>query len=61
MDFVSNYTKAKTFRQKVKCFIAKMLGGRVVTPLGRIVLLQKDYAKLAINTGNEDMAQIGDC
>ena len=55
MDFVSRYAKAETFKEKVKCFIAKVLGAHVVTPLGRIMLLPKDYNRLAIATGNEDM------
>ena len=55
MDFVSGYAKAETFKEKIKCFIAKMLCGQVVTPLGRIMLLPKDYERLAIATGNEDV------
>lgn len=55
MDFVSSYAKAKTFKEKLMCFIAKMLGGHVITPLGRIMLLPADYDRLAIATGNEDM------
>jgi len=55
MDFISSYVKAKTFKEKAKCFIARMIGGRVVTPLGRIMLLSADYDRLAIVTGNEDM------
>ncbi len=55
MDFVSSYAKAETFKEKAICFIAKMLCGHVVTPLGRIMLLPKDYNRLAITTGNEDM------
>lgn len=55
MNFVLSYVKAKTFKGKVKCFIARMIGGHVVTPLGRIMLLPADYDRLAIATGNEDM------
>lgn len=55
MDFVSSHAKAETFKEKAKCFIAKILCGHVVTPLGRIMLLPKDYNRLAISTGNEDM------
>ena len=55
MNFVASYAKAETFKEKAKCFIAKMLCGHVVTPLGRIMLLPKDYNRLAITTGNEDM------
>ena len=55
MDFVSNYAKARTFKEKVKCFIAKIVGGHVITPIGRIMLLPKDYDRLAMATGNEDM------
>lgn len=45
MTIIDNYKCAKTFRDKVKCLIAKFLGAKVVTPLGRIVLLPKDYAR----------------
>ena len=55
MDFVSRFTKAKTFKEKVKCFIAKMLRGYVVTPLGRIMLLPSEYNRLAMVTGNKDL------
>ncbi len=55
MDFVSRYAKAETFKEKAKCFIAKVLHAHVITPLGRIMLLPKDYNRLAIATGNEDM------
>ena len=55
MDFVLSYAKAETFKEKAKCFIAKMLCGHVVTPLGRIMLLPAEYNRLAIATGNEDM------
>lgn len=54
-DFVRTYTKAKTFKEKVMCFTAKILRAKVVTPLGRIVLLPKDYNYLAVQTGNEDL------
>lgn len=55
MDFVARYTNAETFKEKVKCFLAKVLGAHVVTPLGRIMLLPEDYKKLAIETGNSDL------
>lgn len=55
MDFVTKYAKAETLKEKALCFIAKMLCGHVVTPLGRIMLLPADYDRLAIATGNEDM------
>lgn len=55
MDFVFNYVKARTFKEKVMCFIAQMLDGHVITPIGRIMLLPADYNRLAIATGNEDM------
>ena len=55
MDFVSRYVKAETFKEIAKCFIAKVLHAHVITPLGRIMLLPKDYNRLAIATGNEDM------
>ena len=55
MNFVLSYVKASTLKEKVECFIAKMIGARVVTPLGRIMLLPADYDRLAIATGNEDM------
>ncbi len=55
MAFIIRYTKAKTFKEKIMCFIAKVLGAHYVTPLGRIVLLPKDYCRLAILTGNEEL------
>jgi len=55
MSFVSNFTKALTVKQKAKCLIAKIFGGHVVTPLGRVMLLPKDYDALAIATGNKDV------
>ena len=54
-DFVTKYAKANTLKQKAICFVAKMLCGYAVTPLGRIMLLPKDYNRLAIATGNKDM------
>lgn len=45
MNFVERYKKADTFQEKCKCLIAKLLGAKVVTPLGRIVLLPSDYDK----------------
>lgn len=55
MDFVSRYAKARTFKEKAMCFIAKMLGAHFVTPIGRIMLLPADYNRLATATRNEDM------
>ena len=55
MEFVSSYKKARTFKEKVMCFIAQMLGARVITPIGRIMLLPADYDRLAIATGNGDI------
>ena len=55
MEFVSSYAKARTFKEKVMCFIAQMLGAHVITPIGRIMLLPADYDKLAIATGNGDI------
>ena len=55
MDFVASYVKAITFKENLKCFMAKMIGAHVVTPLGRIMLLPADYDRLAIATENEDM------
>lgn len=43
MDFIATYKCATTFSDKVKCWIAKLFGAKVVTPLGRIVLSPKDY------------------
>ena len=56
-DFVSTYTKADSISAVIKCYVAKALGGNVVTPLGRIVLLPKDYALLATITGNADLLE----
>ena len=55
MDFVATYAKAETVQDKIKCHIAKCLGAKVITPLGRIVLLPKDYCQMAIKTGNADL------
>lgn len=55
MDFVATYAKADTISDMIKCYIAKLLGAKVVTPLGRIVLLPKDYYMMAIKTGNADL------
>ena len=46
-EFIARYDIAETFRQKIKCIIAKLFGTHVVTPLGRIMLLPKDYRALA--------------
>ena len=53
MDFVFTYAKAETVSNKIMCYIAKVLRAKVVTPMGRIMLLPKDYEHLAIKTGNE--------
>lgn len=55
MDFVATYAKAETIQDKIKCHIAKCLGAKVVTPMGRILLLPKDYDQKAIETGNADL------
>ena len=55
MEFVSSYAKARTFKEKVMCFIAKRLGAHVITPIGRIMLLPTDYDRLAIATENRDI------
>ena len=55
MEFIATYTEAKTVSQKIKCIIAKILHAKVVTPLGRIMLLHEEYKRLAIETGNEDL------
>ena len=55
MDFVNTYAKAKGISQIVKCYFAKLLGAKVVTPLGRILLTPRDYRRIAIATGNSDM------
>ena len=55
MEFTTRYTKAETFKEKIMCFVAKVLGAHYVTPLGIIILLPKDYRRLAILTGNEDL------
>ena len=55
MDFLNTYTKAKGISQTVKCYFAKMLGAKVVTPLGRILLTSEDYRRIATATGNSDM------
>jgi len=46
IEFVERYVKANTFTEKFKCIIAKLLNAKVVTPLGRIVLLPQDYERL---------------
>lgn len=52
-DFVRTYTKPETLKEKAMCFVAKILRAKVVTPLGRIMLLPKDYNHIAVQTGNE--------
>lgn len=44
--FISTYKRANTIRHKIMCVIAKLTHGKVVTPLGRIVLLPKDYNRM---------------
>lgn len=46
IEFVRHYKEAETITEKIQCFIAKIFKARVVTPLGRIVLLPKDYDQL---------------
>jgi len=46
LEFELYYKKAETVTEKIQCFIAKIFKARVVTPLGRIVLLPKDYDQL---------------
>ena len=55
MNFVVAYTKAETLKDKVMCLIAKFIGANYVTPLGRIIILQNDYNKIAHLTGNDDL------
>ena len=55
MDFVQTYAKANSLSDIIKCHVAKILGAKVVSPLGRIVLLPKEYGRLAIITGNADL------
>ena len=43
MDLIATYKKAETFREKLMCYIAKLIGAKYVTPLGRIILLPSDY------------------
>lgn len=50
-EFISRYTKAETISECIRCYIAKALGAKVVTPLGRIKLLPNDYYDMAISLG----------
>lgn len=50
-EFISRYTKAESLSDYIKCYIAKALGAKVVTPLGRIRLLPNDYYALADRFG----------
>ena len=50
-EFISRYTKADTMADYIKCYIARALGAKVVTPLGRIKLLPNDYYDMAISFG----------
>lgn len=50
-EFISRYTKAETISDYIKCYIAKALGAKVVTPLGRIKLLPNDYYDMTISFG----------
>lgn len=51
INFVMTYAKAETVKEKAMCLIAKILHAKVVTPLGRIMLLPKDYNDLAVLYG----------
>lgn len=55
MNFVFTYAKAEIIQDKIKCHIAKCFGAKVVTPIGRILLLPKEYNLKAIETGNADL------
>lgn len=37
------YKKAETWKEKAWCWVAKLLHAKYVTPLGRIIILPKDY------------------
>lgn len=50
-DFIRRYAKAESLSDYIKCYIAKVLGAKVVTPLGRIKLLPNDYYALADKFG----------
>lgn len=50
-EFISRYTKAETISDYIKCYIAKALRAKVVTPLGRVKLLPNDYYALADRFG----------
>lgn len=50
-EFISRYTKAESLSDYIKCYIAKALGAKVVTPFGRIKLLPNDYYDMAISFG----------
>jgi len=50
-EFIARYTKAETLSDRIKCYVAKALGAKVVTPLGRIKLLPNDYYDMAISFG----------
>ena len=52
-DFVATYKKADNVSSKIKCVIAKFLHAKVVTPLGRIVLLPSDYDSMAKAYGDQ--------
>ena len=43
---IQRYKKAETICEKLMCVIAKITHGKVITPLGRIVLLPFDFDKL---------------
>ncbi len=55
MEFVKTYTKARNITSILMCYLAKIIGGTVMSPIGRIVLTPKDYKHMAIITGNGDL------
>lgn len=46
MNFVTRYKKADTLREKIMCYIVKILHAHYVTPLGRVILLPVDYDQM---------------
>lgn len=50
-EFIARYDIADNWKTKFMCFVAKLVGGHVVSPLGRIVLLPKDYHATASESG----------
>ena len=47
MSYIDNYKQANTLSEKILCIIAKLFNRHAVTPLGRVILLPKDYQKVA--------------